>query len=104
MQNTKQEKEAKKPSNPQIGFSKKLVLWVVRMVSVTTMLGFLLAFCCVWRGYSGALGWVAGMVTGSWAAVGTVCGFYLNMAKSEHREGGITYEAAKAGGFGKRDL
>ncbi len=30
----------------------------------------------------------------------TVCAFYLNMAKSDHKEGGITFEAAKAEKFG----
>lgn len=85
-------------------FSKKLVRWVTQMVSLTTIFGFLLAFYCVHKGYTGALGWVAGMVTSSWAAIGTVGGFYMSMAKSDHREGGITYEAAKANGFVKRDL
>lgn len=32
-------------------------------------------------------------------AHGVVCSFYLNMSKSDHREGGITFEAAKATGF-----
>ena len=35
-----------------------------------------------------------------WTAHGTVCAFYLNMAKSDHKEGGITFEAAKAEKFG----
>ena len=39
------------------------------------------------------------MVGLPWTAHGTVCAFYLNMAKSDHREGGITYESAKAAGF-----
>ena len=29
-----------------------------------------------------------------------VCSFYLNMSKSDHREGGITFESAKAANFG----
>jgi hypothetical protein len=32
-----------------------------------------------------------------------VCSFYLNMAKSDHSEGGITYEMAKATGFIEED-
>ena len=34
-----------------------------------------------------------------WTAHGTVCAFYLNMAKSDHKTGGITFEKAKAAGF-----
>ena len=41
------------------------------------------------------------MVGLPWTAHGTVCAFYLNMAKSDHKEGGITFESAKAAGFGQ---
>jgi hypothetical protein len=40
------------------------------------------------------------MVGLPWTAHGAVCSCYLNMAKSDHREGGITYETAKTAGFG----
>ena len=40
------------------------------------------------------------MVGLPWTAHGTVCAFYLNMAKSDHKAGGITFEAAKAARFG----
>ena len=39
------------------------------------------------------------MVGLPWTAHGVVCSFYLNMAKSDHTEGGITFERAKANGF-----
>nr|DAM21758.1 MAG TPA: hypothetical protein [Caudoviricetes sp.] len=29
-----------------------------------------------------------------WSAHGIVCSFYLNMSKSDHRKGGITYDLA----------
>ena len=32
-------------------------------------------------------------------AHGMVCSFYLNLCKSDHREGGITFETAKAANF-----
>ena len=34
-----------------------------------------------------------------WSAHGMVCSFYMDMAKSDHTEGGITYDAAKAHNF-----
>ena len=39
------------------------------------------------------------MVGLPWTAHGTVCSFYLNMSKSDHKEGGITFESAKANNF-----
>ena len=39
------------------------------------------------------------MVGLPWTAHGVVCSFYINMAKSDHKAGGITFESAKATGF-----
>ena len=61
--------------------------------------GLLLAACCIRTGYAGALPWLTAMVGLPWTAHGTVCAFYLNMAKSGHKAGGITFESAKAAGF-----
>ena len=47
----------------------------------------------------GSLPWLSAMVGLPWTAHGVVCSFYLNMAKSDHREGGITFEGAKASSF-----
>lgn len=60
---------------------------------------FLLAFYCVYKGYMGALPWIGAMVGLPWTAHGVVCSFYLNLCKSDHREGGITFETAKASNF-----
>lgn len=56
---------------------------------------------CVRADYAGALPWLTAMVGLPWTAHGTVCAFYLNMAKSDHKEGGITFESARADGFGQ---
>lgn len=61
--------------------------------------GLILAALCICCGYLGSLPWLSAMVGLPWTAHGIVCSFYLNMAKSDHSEGGITYEAAKASGF-----
>lgn len=73
------------------------LLWVV------TVGGLLLAFYCVHEGFNGALPWISVMVSLPWTAHGTICGFYLNLCKSDHSEGGITFEAAKAVGFKKQE-
>lgn len=80
-------------------FSKKLIKDTRPLLWIVTLSGIALAFICVWRGYTGSLPWISSMVGLPWAAHGTVCAFYLNMAKSDHRAGGITFEAAKAKSF-----
>lgn len=70
-----------------------MLLWAI------TIGGLLLAFYCVRVDYTGALPWISGMVSAAWAAHGTICSFYLNMSKSDHKDGGITMEKAKAKNF-----
>ena len=82
-------------------FSKRLIADIRALLWVVTVGGLLLAAYCVRVGYTGALPWLSAMVGLPWTAHGTVCAFYLNMAKSDHKEGGITFESAKAIGFTK---
>ena len=80
-------------------YSKKLVTDIRSLLWVVTIGGLLLAFYCVRKNYLGALPWVTSMVGLPWTAHGVICSFYLNMAKSDHRVGGITFETAKANNF-----
>ena len=80
-------------------FSKRLISDIRSLLWVVTVGGLLIALYCIHKDYSGALPWITAMVGLPWTAHGTVCAFYLNLAKSDHREGGITFEAAKAAGF-----
>ncbi len=92
---------AKRVSQPKRQeFSKRLISDIRALLWVVTVGGLLLAAYCIRVGYMGALPWLSAMVGLPWTAHGTVCAFYLNMAKSDHREGGITFEAAKAERFG----
>lgn len=79
--------------------SKQLTRDVRALLWIITIGGLLLAFYCVRVGYTGALPWISGMVSSAWAAYGTICAFYFNMAKSDHKQGGITFEAARASNF-----
>ena len=81
-------------------FSKRLISDIRSLLWVVTVGGLLLAAYCVRVDYAGALPWLTAMVGLPWTAHGTVCAFYLNMAKSDHKAGGITFEAAKAARFG----
>ena len=80
-------------------YSKKLVTDIRSLLRVVTVGGLLLAFYCVRKNYLGALPWVTSMVGLPWTAHGVICSFYLNMAKSDHKVGGITFETAKANNF-----
>jgi len=80
-------------------FSKRLISDIRLLLWVVTLGGLVLAAYCIRKGYTGSLPWLTAMVGLPWTAHGTVCAFYLNLCKSDHREGGITFEAAKAVGF-----
>lgn len=77
-------------------FSKWMIADIRPLLWIVTLGGFLLAFYCVYKGYTGALPWIGGMVGLPWAAHGVICTAYLSLCKSDHSEGGITFEAAKA--------
>ncbi len=83
--------------------AKEFSQWVVKdtrpLLWIITIASLVLAFVCVFTGYAGALPWISAMVGLPWAAHGTICAFYLNLAKSDHREGGITYAKAQAKNF-----
>ena len=81
-------------------FSKQLIADVRCLLWFVTLGGLILAAYCIYKGYHGTLPWLSAMVGLPWSAHGIICSLYLNMAKSDHREGGITFEAAKANNFG----
>ena len=80
-------------------FSKQLISDIRWLLWVVTIGALILANKCIDLGYLGSLPWLSAMVGLPWTAHGVVCSFYLNMAKSDHREGGITFEKAKANQF-----
>ena len=84
----------------RMDFSKRLIQDIRALLWVVTVGGLALTAYCIWAGYVGSLPWLSAIVGLPWTAHGTVCAFYLNMAKSDHKAGGITFEAAKAARFG----
>lgn len=78
----------------KLDFSKRLILDIRILLWIVTIAAIVLAFLCVVYGYIGSLPWIATLVGLPWSAHGVVCSCYLNMAKSDHREGGITYDMA----------
>lgn len=92
-------KKVKRKNKKELDYSKRLISDIRYLLWAVTLGGLLLAFYCIYKGYTGSLPWIGAMVGLPWTAHGTICSFYLNMAKSDHSEGGITFEAAKAAGF-----
>lgn len=92
-------KRLAKPKTAKRDFSKRLISDIRWLLWVVTLGGIILATYCVRKGYTGSLPWLSAMVGLPWTAHGVVCSFYLNMAKSDHSEGGITFESAKASNF-----
>lgn len=80
-------------------WSKQLIADVRALLWVVTIGALILAGWCIHKGYVGSLPWLSAMVGLPWSAHGLICSCYLNMAKSDHRVGGITYEKAKANNF-----
>lgn len=80
-------------------FSKRLISDIRWLLWLVTVGALLLSWYCIRLNYEGALPWLTAMVGLPWTAHGVVCSFYLNMAKSDHKQGGITYESAKAHDF-----
>ena len=89
----------KEQPKPKRGYSKQLISDIRWLLWAVTLGGLLLAGYCIRQGYTGSLPWLSGMVGLPWTAHGVVCSFYLNMAKSDHKEVGITFESAKANSF-----
>ena len=78
----------------KLEFSKQLICDIRSLLWIVTIAGIALAFYCVYLGYLGTLPWISALVGLPWSAHGIVCSFYLNMSKSDHRKGGITYDLA----------
>lgn len=80
-------------------FSKRMIVDIRILLWIVTVGGIILAFYCIKKDFQGGLPWLSAMVGLPWTAHGTVCSFYLNMAKHEHKVGGITYDALAANNF-----
>lgn len=85
-------------------YSKQLISDIRALLWIVTVGGLALAAYCIHSDYTGALPWVSAMVGLPWTAHGVVCSFYLNMAKSDHSDGGITMEAARAAQFTQESI
>ena len=89
----------KRRTKKKLDYSKRLISDIRWLLWLVTACVLLLSGYCIYKDYMGALPWLSVMVGLPWSAHGVVCSCYLGMAKSDHRSGGITYDAAKAHNF-----
>lgn len=58
-----------------------------------------LMYLCITMGYTSAAAWLTAAVGLAEAIIGAGLAGYLSLCKTDHSEGGITFESAKAKGF-----
>lgn len=80
--------------------------WSKVICLLTIFAGFLivqeclaLMYLCIKNGYTAAAAWLTAAVGVGEAVVIAGANGYLGLCKSDHKRGGITFEAAKAKGF-----
>ena len=100
MAEKKKKKRSRSRRQTALDYSKRITNDMRGLLWAISIGGLLLAFYCVRKGYEGALPWITTMVGLPWTVWGTAAAFYMNLAKSDHRQGGITYETAMAEIFG----
>lgn len=74
-------------------FSKTLLIQESALIWLTTILLIVLAFYCVYLGFTGDLPWIAAMIGFPWAAYGVSQVWYYKKSAIENAEGGIKYES-----------
>ena len=95
---SKKKKRSRSKTTRQVAldYSKRLTNDMRPLLWVVTVGGMLLGFYAVHEGFDPALPWISAMVGLPWTAWGTAAAFYMNLAKSDHKQGGITYDTAMA--------
>lgn len=85
---------------------KKRMEWSKLLTLLVILFGFLVSWrcldlmeMCIAYGYTASAGWLtAGVGTGQAVIAAGISG-YLSLCKSDHKEGGITHDAARANGY-----
>lgn len=88
-----------RPAKRRREWSKIITLLVVLLGFAIVQECFLLMYLCIRDGYTSTAAWLTAAVGLAEAVMGSGLTGYLSLAKSDHREGGVTFEAARAKGF-----
>lgn len=88
-------------SRKKLEWHKIIALLVIVVGVVIVQECFALMYLCIINGYTAAAAWLTAAVGLAEVVIGLGAKCYFDLAKSDHKEGGITFEAAKAKGFSK---
>ena len=81
-------------------WSKVLPFLLIVFGFIITQECFILMYLCIARGYTAAAAWLTAAIALAQAIMGLGVSCYTSLCKSDHSEGGITFETAKANNFG----
>ena len=84
---------AKREEKNHTEFSKILLKQESALIWILSISFILLAFYCIFQGFTGSLPWLSAMVGFPWTAYGVSQAMYYNKSKAENTNGGIKYEA-----------
>ena len=73
-------------------FSKVLLKQEAALIWIMSLSFIILAFYCIYKGFTGSLPWLAAMVGFPWTAYGVSQAFYYSKSKAENTSGGIKFE------------
>lgn len=73
-------------------FSKTLLKQESALIWIMSLSFIVLAFYCIYEGFTGSLPWLAAMVGFPWTAYGVSQAMYYRKSMKENTSGGIKYE------------
>ena len=77
----------------QESFSKTMLRWETALIWIMSISFIVLAFYCIYKGFTGSLPWLSAMVGFPWSAYGVSQAAYYHKSKAENTKNGVKYEA-----------
>ena len=87
----------------KLEWHKIIALLVIILGVVIVQECFVLMYLCIRSGYTATAAWLTAAVGLAEAVTGLGAKCYFDLARSDHSEGGITSETARAQGFAKNE-
>ena len=92
-------KRLQKKTKKKVEWHKIIALLVILLGFFIVQECFVLMYLCIKGGYTATAAWLTAAVGVAEVVIGAGATNYFALAKSDHSEGGITFEAAKAKNF-----
>lgn len=85
--------KVQKTEKPKKEYSKTLLKQESALIWIMSLSFIVLAFYCIYQGFTGSLPWLAAMVGFPWSAYGISQMMYYKKAMAENTCGGVKYES-----------